>query len=850
MPLSVDWLRGGGGRRRIGLPAALVLILGIGATVLLFFMTRANVRDTESTLLRERTTQTLGVIQTVVQQLEAIVAAGSTVAEYTNGDPASFDDAVGARVRSSLLSSFSLLRLGPRGPELVTSVGRNKPLLPGDMRMEAVARLREIARSGSDLRLVDVARFAGIRVVAFAASPRAGSDLVVYGEVTAPGAEGQSGGVQASGLRFAIYAGREATPQALILSSPGGAPDGSAPVTDVLRIGDEDLLVALEPRGSLVRKFTRSTPWLILAIGLLGTLAVAALAEATRRRRDKALVLVEALEKRTAELDRALAQQRRAEQLARASQDRLAEAEETYRTLVERLPLVTYINRLGEQTSPIYVSPQVEKLLGYSVDEWLADTDLLGKLLHPEDRDQVLADLERRSAGESDYEPVTEYRLIARDGRVLWVYGDAVTVLDQESQPIYTQGFLLDITESKRLEEELRQAQKMEAVGRLAGGIAHDFNNILTVIASSAHFLLNDLDEGDPRRDDAQQIAKAGERAAALTQQLLAFSRRQVLQPELLDLNKVVRDMQQLLERVLGEHIELVTVLEPELGSVRADRGQLGQVILNLAVNARDAMPTGGLLSIETENGEHDVTGQPGQPDERFGSHVALIVSDTGHGMDETARANAFEPFFTTKAKGKGTGLGLATVYGIVIQSGGSISIESELRRGTRVRIELPRADVEERASTPPRDQANEAVRGSNELVLLAEDDAHVREMVRRVLAENGYLTLVARSPTEAIALSERHRGEIDLLLTDVVMPEMSGRDLAGELAATQPAMQTLFMSGYTDDAIIHHGVLEDGIAFIEKPFTPRALVRKVREVLAAYPSGATAGGSERDGAM
>jgi two-component system cell cycle sensor histidine kinase/response regulator CckA len=718
------------------------------------------------------------------------------------------------------------------------------------MRMEGVARLREIARSGSDLRLVDVARFAGIRVVAFAASPRAGSDLVVYGEVTAPGAEGQSGGVQASGLRFAIYAGREATPQALILSSPGGAPDGSAPVTDVLRIGDEDLLVTLEPRGSLVRKFTRSTPWLILAIGLLGTLAVAALAEATRRRRDKALVLVEALEKRTAELDRALAQQRRAEQLARASQDRLAEAEETYRTLVERLPLVTYINRLGEQASPIYVSPQLEKLLGYSVDEWLADADFLGKLLHPEDRDQVLADLERRSTGETDYEPVTEYRLIARDGRVLWVYGDAVTVLDQESRPIYMQGFLLDITESKRLEDELRQAQKMEAVGRLAGGIAHDFNNILTVIASSAHFLLNDLDEGDPRRDDAQQIAKAGERAAALTQQLLAFSRRQVLQPELLDLNKVVRDMQQLLERVIGEHIELVTVLEPELGSVRADRGQLEQVILNLAVNARDAMPTGGLLSIETENGEHDVTGQPGQADGRFGSHVALIVSDTGHGMDESARANAFEPFFTTKAKGKGTGLGLATVYGIVIQSGGSISIESELRRGTRVRIELPRADVEELASTPPRDQANDAVRGSNELVLLAEDDAHVREMVRRVLAENGYLTLVARSPTEAIALSERHRGEIDLLLTDVVMPEMSGRDLAGELAPTQPAMQTLFMSGYTDDAIIHHGVLEDGIAFIEKPFTPRALVRKVREVLAAYPSGATAGGSERDGAI
>jgi CheY-like chemotaxis protein len=256
-------------------------------------------------------------------------------------------------------------------------------------------------------------------------------------------------------------------------------------------------------------------------------------------------------------------------------------------------------------------------------------------------------------------------------------------------------------------------------------------------------------------------------------------------------------------------------------------------------------MPTGGLLSIETENGQREVNGASGHPD-RFGSYVALVVSDTGHGMDETARANAFEPFFTTKAKGKGTGLGLATVYGIVIQSGGSISLESELRRGTRVRIELPRADVDERAAAALRQPGEDALRGSNELVLLAEDDDHVREMVRRVLAEHGYLTLVARSPREAMAISERHKGEIDLLLTDVVMPEMSGRDLAGELAATQPGMQTLFMSGYTDDAIVHHGVLEDGIAFIEKPFTPGALARKVREVLAAYVPDATARGPER----
>jgi len=819
--------RAGADRNPIGVLAVFVLLLGIGAAALIFVIARANVRDTERSLLRERTTQTLGVIATVTHQLEAIVASGAAAAAYTGGDARAFDETIGDRARTSLLSSFSLLRLGPGGATLVTSVGRSPPLLLGKLRAEARERLRAIARSGSGLTAVVVARHAGAPIVGFAASPRPGSDLVLYGETTAADAQAQAGGAP-SDLSFAIYLGEHATPDALLLSSPGGGPTGEDVVTDVVRIGEEQLLVTLGPRRSLVSGFTRYAPWLMLGIGLIGSLALAALVEMGRRRRDEALRLV--------------SEQERAEQDARSSAKKLAEAEETYRTLVERLPLVTYIDRLGDIVSSVYVSPQIEELLGYSVEEWLADSELFVKLLHPDDRERVLADAARWKAGEGEPGPAIEYRLIARDGQVVWVYGDSVQVRDAEGRSVYSQGFLIDITGRKRLEEELRQTQRMEAVGRLAGGVAHDFNNVLAVIIGFANLLLRDLAADDPQREKAEQIARAGERAATLTRQLLAFSRRQLLQPEILDLNHVVLEMKRLLERLIGEDIRLLTMLDPSLGSVRADRAQLEQVILNLAVNARDAMPGGGRIVIETRNVEFGEPDGDELPDWSAGPYVMLEVSDTGHGMDETTRAHAFEPFFTTKESGKGTGLGLATVYGIITQSGGSISVTSKPGEGARFTIYLPRVDERVPVVDQPQDSDEDALRGS-EVILLVEDDRAVRDMVRRVLADHGYEVVAAESARAGIEVSARRHGEIDLLLTDVVLPGLSGRQLSEALTATHARMRTLYMSGYTDDAIVHHGVLDEGIAFISKPFAPSALLRKVREVLGVHEPGVVAHG-------
>ncbi len=832
-------------RGRIGFAPALTLALGLGLTALVFVLARANVEDTEMSLLRERTSQTRGVVQTVVQQLEAIVAAGAAAAEYTDGDAGAFRDATGARVRLSLLSSLSLLRLEQAGPRLITSVGRNNPATLGKLSADGIARLREIARSGSDLTLVGVTRRDGSRVVAFAASTGARSVLVVYGEVTAPNAQAQAGGVESGDLRYAIYLGRKASPEALLLSSPGGGPTGDNVVTDVLRIGEERLFLALGPRGSLVGGFTRSFPWLTLAAGVMGSIALTTLVGTARRRRNKALRLVSDLERRTDELHRALAEQRRAEREARASAEKLAEAEETYRMLVERLPLVTYVGRLGEIGSPVYVSPQVEELLGYSVAEWLSDPALFVKLVHPEDREEVLADLGDGLESDPDHEPATEYRLIARDGQVVWVYANNVRVRDAEGRPVYSQGFLIDITGRKRLEEELRQAQRMEAVGRLAGGIAHDFNNVLVVIIGFANLLLKDFAADDPQREKAEQIARAGERAAELTQQLLAFSRRQVLMPQILDLNDVVTDMKLLLERLIGEDIRLEIVLDPELGKVQADPGQLEQVILNLVVNARDAMPTGGRLTIETTNLDVHQSHLAAHGNHSSGACVMLAISDSGHGMDESTRARAFDPFFTTKETGKGTGLGLATVYGIVTQSGGSIHIDSEPGRGTTFTMQLPRIDGSESAAAAAQPPQKDSLEGP-ETILLVEDDGAVRHLVRDVLLRHGYHVLVAASPREAVGIAEHHGGEIDLLLTDVVMPEMSGRELCETLTGSRPTIRTLYMSGYTDEALGHHGVLDESVALIGKPFTPVALVRRMRNVLEADETHVIGYGSTR----
>ena len=388
-----------------------------------------------------------------------------------------------------------------------------------------------------------------------------------------------------------------------------------------------------------------------------------------------------------------------------------------------------------------------------------------------------------------------------------------------------------DRAKHKVLEEQLRQAQKMEAIGRLAGGVAHDFNNLLTVIGGYTQLMLVRIPPGDELRLDVEQVAKAGERAASLTRQLLAFSRKQVLAPRVLNLNGAVSETTKLLERLIGEDVELVTILAPGLGNVKADPGQVEQVIMNLAVNARDAMPKGGKLTLSTRNVVLDESHARENPGTQAGPHVLLSVIDTGMGMNRETLSHLFEPFFTTKEQGKGTGLGLSTVYGIVKQSGGSIQVQSEPGRGTTFEVYLPRLDQPVEPARKSGIAPAEAPQGS-ETVLLVEDEEAVRRLTQAVLSRNGYNVLLAKDGEEALQAIHQHDGRIQLLLTDVVLPRTGGREIARQVSRLLPEIKVLFTSGYSDRAFVENGMLESGMAFMAKPFTPEELLRKVREVL------------------
>ena len=389
-----------------------------------------------------------------------------------------------------------------------------------------------------------------------------------------------------------------------------------------------------------------------------------------------------------------------------------------------------------------------------------------------------------------------------------------------------------DITATLALEAQFLQSQKMEGIGRLAGGVAHDFNNLLSVMLSYTGFAIAGLREGDPLRDDLAEVTKAGERAAALTRQLLAFSRKQVLQPEPLDLDRILADMEPMLHRLISEDVSIVRIPQPRLGLVRADRGQIEQVIMNLVVNARDAMPRGGKLTIETANLELDEGFTATHPALAPGRYVMVAVSDSGSGMDEETKARVFEPFFTTKALGKGTGLGLSTVHGIVHQSGGSVFVYSELGQGTTFKVYLPCDLPDAAAPTVAKPPTVRSMATGTETALVVEDEEALREVARRMIEAAGYTVLTAANGEEALLVSARHDGGVHLLVTDVVMPRMGGKALALELAKTRPALKVLYMSGYADDAIVHHGVLEPGTHFLAKPFTAADLTRKIREVL------------------
>ncbi|HTF24424.1 MAG TPA: PAS domain S-box protein [Candidatus Limnocylindria bacterium] len=508
----------------------------------------------------------------------------------------------------------------------------------------------------------------------------------------------------------------------------------------------------------------------------------------------------------------------------RAEQD-LLKSEARARTLVES-------NIIGIATGDlkgklIDANGAFLGLVGYTREDLISGEMRWDTLTPPEYHDSDQRAVEQlRTTGVA---PPWEKQFLRKDGSRISVLIGVTTRVAADGD-IECVSFVLDISERKQLEQQLRQAQKMEAVGRLAGGIAHDFNNLLGVIIGYSEIFEERLGQSDPLRPKAELIKKAGQRAATLTRQLLAFSRQQVLEPKVLDLNAVVADTLKMLQRVLGEDIELIMVPGPELGRIKADQGQIEQIIMNLAVNARDAMPHGGKLTISTVNEELDEVYARQHPAVVPGSYVMFAVSDTGCGMDRETQTHIFEPFFTTKELGKGTGLGLATVYGVVKQTGGYIWVYSEAGRGSTFKIYLPRIEEAMTASDPAKG-GKEIGRGW-ETVLLVEDAQPLRELARELLEASGYTVLEAGSGAEAIQVAEQHLGPIHLLLTDVVMPGMDGPKVAECITRIYPGIKVLYASGYTDDAIVHHGVLDSGITLLQKPFTHATLTNKVREVL------------------
>ena len=627
-----------------------------------------------------------------------------------------------------------------------------------------------------------------------------------------------------------------------------------------------------------------------------------------------------------------------------------------YQALVEHIPAVTYITALDEKGDRLYISPQIEKMLGFPSSAWLTDPQLWFRQIHSDDRKRVLAEFYNSHKNGQPFR--SEYRLIGRDGRVIWVRDEANVVRDGEDKPCLIQGVMFDIsellrakealqkseakfrtifegtslgiavvnmegrliesnpalqkmlgyngadlynkvfnelahpedstrdldlykkllegehdyyqiekrffkkeggviwgrlnvslgksdggtpqytihilediTEWKQLEAQFLQSQKMETVGRLAGGIAHDLNNLFTILSGYSQLSLISLQENDPLRGNLEEIKRVTERAAELTHQLLALSRRQVLDLKVVDLNTLVQGLQKMLGRVMGEDIELTTVLDKNLGRVKIDPGQIEQVILNLVVNARDAMSTGGRLILETSNVELDEDYARRHIGVTPGRYVTLSVSDTGCGMSPEVKEQIFDPFFTTKDKGKGTGLGLSTVYGIVKQSGGNIWVYSEPGQGTTFKIYLPQ--VEEGADTFTSQAEKDDLPQGSEMVLLVEDEPSVRSLTARFLRKQGYTVLEAGNGDEAMQIAHDHREEkIHLLLTDVVMPQMSGKEVVERLKTFYPEIKVLFISGYTETVINHHAEFQTGAPFLQKPFSWNGLAKKVREVL------------------
>jgi PAS domain S-box-containing protein len=510
-------------------------------------------------------------------------------------------------------------------------------------------------------------------------------------------------------------------------------------------------------------------------------------------------------------------------------------SEKLYRLIAENTHDLICI--LDLEGNFVYVSPSYKKILGYPPEELLNKNAFA--LIHAEDRDHVEKGFRLALVTKEDHN--ADFRCEHRNGTWLFLDAAGSWVFDAKGNPWRAVIVSRDITERKKSEEalrdsqeQLRLSQKLEAIGQLAGGVAHDFNNMLTVISGYSELLLRQCPENSSMAEKIEEIRKAAKRSADLTRQLLAFSRKQVLQPEVIDLNSLIENMRKMLVRLIGEDIEIITALRPDIGKINADPGQIEQVVMNLVVNARDAMSDGGRIVIETTDVDLDEAYASARVGVKAGPYVMLAISDTGCGIDAETQKHIFEPYFTTKELGKGTGLGLSTVYGIVKQSEGNIWIQSEVGKGTTFNIYLPRTEA--RMELPRRNSEARQQKGS-ETLLLVEDEPLVRDFTRCVLQEIGYKVLDAGRGADALRIADEYEGPIHLMITDVVMPHMSGPQLAENLTHRRPEMKVLYVSGYTGaDAIVRHGVLEEGISFLEKPFTTSSLAHKVREVLDQAP--------------
>jgi len=576
-----------------------------------------------------------------------------------------------------------------------------------------------------------------------------------------------------------------------------------------------EVLQAMEDRGEVARNGSRSLDWMGVPLKVnnhtFGALVVQTYSKNIRfGERDKEILTFVARQLASA------VEIKRNEQALRRSEAR-------YRSLVQSSVYGIYRSSLEGRF--LDVNPALITMLGYgSAEEVLLLDPEKDVFAQPEEHDRLIAEFRR--TGRLDG---IEVKWKRREGGNITVRisGRAVSSADEPADVL--EAIAEDVTDRRALEDQFRQAQKMEAVGRLAGGVAHDFNNLLMVIGGYAEVILAQLDLSDPLHEKGRAIQLAADRATTLTRQLLAFSRKQLLELKVVDVNAIVQDMERLLRPLIGENVELVTLLSTEAAHTRADAGQLEQVLMNLVVNAKDAMPTGGKLTIQTQTILVDENHRRGQHFIRPGNYVMLSVSDSGMGMDRETQSRIFEPFFTTKEKGKGTGLGLSTVYGIVKQTGGYVMVQSEIGRGTTFHIYLP---LVEEAAEKHSVSAPDTATGGTETVLLVEDEESVRQLVRETLAAKGYRVFEADNGEAGMAAAAAYEGKIDLVITDVVMPGMGGRELVKQLTHSRPAIKVLYLSGYTEDAIVSDGSIEKGTAFLQKPFTLQNLSRKVREVL------------------